>query len=131
MGDYAFFGCIRLESITSLAVTPPEIGEYTFDNYRSPLYVPAGKKEVYEGAEYWKEFVNIVELPSSMESAESGRVHVCVVGRTLHVENGERVYRIYNTEGRVVYAGNASMVPLAPGVYVVCTKGCTQKVMVR
>lgn len=131
MGDYAFFGCIRLESITSLAVTPPEIGEHTFDSYRSPLYVPAGKKEVYKGAEYWKEFVNIVELPSSMESAESSRVDICVVGRTLHIENEEQVYRVYNTEGRAVYTGNASTVSLTPGVYVVCTRGCTQKVMVK
>ena len=116
----------RLVSDTSQTAKFGLITEMTRTGYSS-----SWSKVQYEGAEYWKEFVNIVELPSSMESAESGCVHVCVVGRTLHVENGERVYRIYNTEGRVVYAGNASMVPLAPGVYVVCTKGCTQKVMVR
>ena len=77
IGDNAFAGCNRLDSVTIYAVTPPEIWANTFDDYSMPLYVPAGSKEKYQAAKYWRNFTNIqgtgvaqytVELYSSDES---------------------------------------------------------------
>ncbi len=77
IGVLAFASCSRLESATIYAMTPPEIWANTFDDYGMPLYVPAGSKEKYQAAKYWRNFTNIqetgvaqytVELYSSDES---------------------------------------------------------------
>ena len=77
IGELAFAGCNRLESATIYALNPPEIWANTFDDYGMPLYVPAGSKEKYQAAKYWRNFTNIqetgvaqytVELYSSDES---------------------------------------------------------------
>jgi len=43
--------------------TPISIGSYTFSNCaNATLYVPQGSKAAYEGADYWKEFKEIIEV---------------------------------------------------------------------
>jgi hypothetical protein len=63
IGDVAFAGN-NLTSVTIGAVTPPTCGEINFDQNtyeQATLFVPIGCKSVYENANIWKEFVNIVE----------------------------------------------------------------------
>ena len=60
--DYAFF-CYNLISVTVKNETPVEIEYETFSNRaNATLYVPAGCKEAYEAADYWKEFKEIIEM---------------------------------------------------------------------
>ena len=132
IGDEAFSGCSQLESVTVHAVTPPEVGPNTFDNYGIPLYVPAGCKEAYQAAEYWRNFMNINEFTSDVESVLNGGARIYVENHTLHVENVEGDYRVYTTTGQLVYEGHAATVQLADaGVYVVRTSSLSQKVMVK
>ena len=132
IGDYAFANCNQLESVTVHAVTPPEIGPNTFDNYGIPLYVPAGCKEAYQAAEYWRNFMNINEFASDLESVLDSGARIYVDNHTLHVENVEGDYRVYATTGQLVYAGHAATVQLADaGIYVVCTNSLSQKVVVK
>ena len=132
IGDEAFSGCSQLESVTVHAVTPPEVGPNTFDNYGIPLYVPAGCKEAYQAAEYWRNFMNINEFASGLESVLDSGARIYVENHTLHVENVEGDYRVYATTGQLVYAGHAATVQLADaGVYVVRTSSRSQKVVVK
>ena len=132
IGDYAFANCNQLESVTVHAVTPPEIGLNTFDNYGIPLYVPAGCKEAYQAAKYWRYFRNIQEMESSVETVLDSEARIYVENHTLHVENVDGDYRVYTITGRLVYAGHAATVQLADaGVYVVRTNSLSQKVIVK
>lgn len=59
----AFMGCTSLFSVKAKMKTPVEIGVMTFTDCQknATLYVPLGSKELYEYAEYWKEFKEIIE----------------------------------------------------------------------
>ena len=71
IGTSAFSGCSGFTSIYSNIVSPFSIADNTFyDNtYTSAtLYVPYGKKSVYQATDGWKNFKNIVEMePSAVE----------------------------------------------------------------
>ena len=59
IGDYAFCNCGSLMSIETLSSTPQSISSKTFTEYGT-LHVLPGCKEVYQNADYWKNFT-IVE----------------------------------------------------------------------
>ncbi|MCD8293838.1 MAG: leucine-rich repeat domain-containing protein, partial [Clostridia bacterium] len=64
IGERAFQGCSRLQEINSLNPDPPTAYRNPFANvskYSCVLNVPAGSKEKYSQAQYWREFYNIVE----------------------------------------------------------------------
>ena len=57
IGQSAFRGCARLTAVYCHAITPPELGEDAFDKngpfyYSKNLYVPAGKKVLYENSDW-------------------------------------------------------------------------------
>ena len=63
IGVDAFWYCNRLTSVTAKNETPVEIESETFSNRaNATLYVPAGSKEAYEAANYWKDFKEIIEM---------------------------------------------------------------------
>ena len=65
IGSYAFDGCLGLTSVKVESTKPMSIGSSTFSNRTNAiLYVPYGCKAVYEAANYWKDFKEIVEMPS-------------------------------------------------------------------
>ena len=60
---HAFWGCYNLKSITSLNPTPPIVEDGNeFPYTTATLYVPTGSKEAYQAANFWKDFMNIVEI---------------------------------------------------------------------
>ena len=65
IGDYAFSGCTGLESLTSLVLVPPTIGDNTFQNVEEtiPVYVPARGYQAYLADSGWSYFTNIIALP--------------------------------------------------------------------
>ena len=59
----AIWGCNNLKSVTSLNPTPPIVEDgNSFPYTTATLYVPAGSKEAYQAANFWKDFMNIVEI---------------------------------------------------------------------
>ena len=63
IGNWAFYNCDGLISVTVKKETPVEIYSYTFSNRtNATLYVPAGCKDEYESANYWKDFKEIIEM---------------------------------------------------------------------
>lgn len=66
IGTYAFSAFDEVYNLTTVTVemaTPVTITSSVFPNrINSTLYVPKGTKGLYEAAEYWKEFKDIVEI---------------------------------------------------------------------
>jgi len=65
IGDYAFYNCRGLTSVTVDWETPLEIDGSVFaSSYygNATLYVPKGTKALYEAADVWKDFGDIVEM---------------------------------------------------------------------
>ena len=60
---YAFIDCNNLTSVTIEAKFPMSISKTVFPNRaNATLYVPAGSKDAYRVADYWKEFKEIIEM---------------------------------------------------------------------
>jgi hypothetical protein len=63
IGSQAFYECTGLTLVLVDLKTPLTIDEETFsDRGNATLYVPQGSGDAYKGAEYWKEFKEIIEL---------------------------------------------------------------------
>ncbi len=75
----AFGGCNYLESIKVLNPTPITLTSEVFPN-TAILYVPAGSKDAYENANYWKNVSEIKEyIPSSViQFADATVKSICV-----------------------------------------------------
>ena len=98
IGHSAFDGCSALTSITSKNTTPPTIGgKYTFDDVDKsiPVYVPKSSVDAYKGAEYWKDFTNIIGAYFVDVIAENGTVE----GARAYVENNEATLTATPNEG--------------------------------
>ena len=62
IGKSAFYGCSDLTSVTVEMEMPLTITENVFSSRaNATLYVPAGSKDAYEAADWWKQFGAIVE----------------------------------------------------------------------
>jgi len=64
IGGSAFQSCSGMTSVTVKNPTPVTLssGDVFSNRANATLYVPAGSKAAYEGADYWKEFKAIVEM---------------------------------------------------------------------
>ena len=62
IGDKAFYGCNNLATVTARGIRPAHITSDVFPNRLSQtLYVPKGRKSLYEDADYWWQFENIID----------------------------------------------------------------------
>lgn len=128
IGDNVFTACSSLAEIRSKNPTPPEVSEYTFEDYHYTdcvLTVPEGAIGNYGTAAVWCNFVNmnendfsgIGEITDSENSvkvvADDGRIMIKGVA-------DNRVVEVYNTAGQVIYKGTDDIVEgLAGGMYIV------------
>lgn len=90
----AFSNCKSIKEIHSLATTPPNCNNKTFEENiysAASLYVPTGSLATYLSADVWKEFLNTKEFdPAGINNV------------TIDEENGEKV--IYDLNGRKLNA---------------------------
>ena len=80
IGSATFSGCSHLDSVIVNFPIPLSIYNDTFDEYSkmATLYVPQGCKAVYEAAEYWKDFKEIIEMDGIIDFADAGVKSICV-----------------------------------------------------
>ena len=66
IGGWAFYQCTGLTSVTCLAVVPPTCGGDPFEEVEKsiPLYVPENSVSAYQWATEWRNFTNIIGIPS-------------------------------------------------------------------
>ncbi len=67
IGDFAFYNCTNLTTMSIMTGTPPSVGSYCFLNVPQdiPIYVPCGSLEAYQSAEGWSDFINYHSLECS------------------------------------------------------------------
>lgn len=79
IGNKVFDWCSALTSVTIRSRVPLTIDKETFDNRKNAtLTVPRGCKKVYENAEYWKEFKEIIEEDPIIAFKDPAFKAVCV-----------------------------------------------------
>ena len=80
IGSSAFENCSNLTAIIDENPTPLSIDQNTFTNRRNAvLVIPEGSKSMYAAANYWKEFLNIIESDNSkITFADSKVKSICV-----------------------------------------------------
>ncbi len=71
IGKQAFAGCTSLTTINMFSTTPPALSGIVFEGVNKAtcvLYVPAGAKQAYQAADQWKDFQNIVEITTGIQT---------------------------------------------------------------
>lgn len=132
--------CNGITEIHSGILSPASVslGGNVFENIDKEtctLYVPIGTKALYEAADKWKDFKNIVE-----ESA-TGMVYISMNDITLVVHgnvveiinapNGCQV-QIHSMTGQLVYAGNKAIVEIPDcGMYIITACGQSKKIIIK
>ena len=141
IGEDAFRNCSGLTSVTVDIATPLNISSYVFSdsNYKNcTLYVPAGSVELYNAAEVWKEFEQILPIEGAgVETidADAPKCYVVPDG-ALAVDGlatGTRIV-VYDMSGTLVRqavagAERTEIALPARGVHVVRIGSHTQKVI--
>ena len=101
IGNYAFQNCSNLISVTVEMTEPVAISSYEFPNRaNATLYVPSGCKSSYEKANYWKEFKEIVEMPSQLKDGDVFTV------KTL--ENIDMTFKVISVSDKTCQVGNGN-----------------------
>ena len=83
---YLLHACKAVNTLTSLATTPPTVDSYALygmDYENCVLYVPAGTKSLYAAATGWKDFTNIVEMAPTTPTITFADINV----KALCVQN--------------------------------------------
>jgi hypothetical protein len=109
IGQYSLAGCSNMTDIFVHSITPIEIRELTFgdDNYqKSTLHVPSGSLNKYSTADYWKNFIHIVDdiepsaIQSPMTEEEPNMIFDINGSRLPHLTPGINIIKYKNGEIR-------------------------------
>ena len=125
IGGYAFSDCNSLESVISLAQTPPSLINWSFSNYDIPLYVPMGTRDAYLAASPWNKFKEIIEI----EKTDEDEITIKDIGKTtwcseydLDFTNvaGIKAYTAtgYNDITKTIWLTRVTEVPAGTGLLV-------------
>ena len=86
----AFYQCSNLTSVTVEMPAPVAITDRVFNNRtNATLYVPYGSKAAYESADYWKEFMEIVEINNDNEPSEIEVTDISKIDNVIYIEETE------------------------------------------
>ena len=124
IGDSAFCKCSGLQEIRVQNSTPPSIGNfglYQIDKSTCTLYVPAGSGEAYAAADQWKDFLNIIEVVTSVPQKEEASLMISKEGDDIMITGAEpgatiTVYTVTGTQLLTLTAtGNEQRITLPGG----------------
>ena len=127
IGDWAFSGCSNLTSVTVGWTTPLSISASTFSNRaNATLNVPAGCEAAYEAADYWNEFMEIVEMPPVVSVGSTGFATFCspvdvdfsdITDIKAYIASG------FNPSTGTLVLTRVTEVPAGEGLYIVGDEG--------
>ena len=104
IGKDAINGCWRLQTLRSLATTPPDV-DWPFDDLDSwlLLIVPCHSRDAYAADPDWSYFSNIEEDCTGVPTAEAPQVAIRTIEGSITVEgcNGDLI-RIFDIGGRLI-----------------------------
>ena len=125
IGGYAFSDCNSLQSVISLAQTPPSLFNWSFSNYDIPLYVPKGTRDVYLEKSPWNKFKEIIEI----DNTEVDEITIKDIGKTtwcseydldFTIVAGIKAYTAtgYNDITKTIWLTRVTEVPAGTGILV-------------
>lgn len=137
IGSSVFYGCTNLKSIFSDNPIPPLTGSLSNIATTCTLYVPAGSKALYASATGWKDFVNIVEMTTNLQSNNQSNIKMRNENKNLIIENatiGGKV-KIYSTSGVLIneksIVSDQMKINLEKGIYLIHIENYSNKVIIR
>ncbi|MDY2942480.1 MAG: leucine-rich repeat protein [Paludibacteraceae bacterium] len=107
IGEAAFYGSNKVDTIFSYALVPPICGDSCF--YLVPqeaqVFVPNGSLEAYKAAEGWRYFFHISEMEKMPETElEQTEFYQCITkyvrNGVLYIRKGNRTYNLLGNEVR-------------------------------
>ncbi|MFT3752229.1 MAG: leucine-rich repeat protein [Paludibacter sp.] len=138
IGDGAFYSCSALSTLTVKSSTPIALSGSTSvfgDNVKANtvLYIPAGSMTLYEAANQWTDFVNMVEmLPTGNDVELAGNDHLILypnpTSEGFYINAGEdkwstiSIYNLTGMRSQVSVIKGKSYIDissLVPGHYIV------------
>lgn len=130
----ASFSCSGLNSIYAYSINPIAVYSWisVFDNVNKNtciLYVPVGTKSLYKATYVWKDFVNIIEMPTDVPTLNSGEINIypdpASASFSIHGTDGISTILIYDLNGKVMLCKqvqpdeNISIRNFPTGLYIV------------
>ena len=116
IGQYAFASCYYLTDITVNNSIPSNIilntgVFYGVNTSKCILHVPIGSETLYQGANQWKDFTNIIETTTAVSTVIDERMNLypnpASVG--FYINTGEKIntVSIYNLNGEIILSNQA------------------------
>ena len=110
IGDFAFYSCSELTSITCLNSVPSNIalGSSVFSSVNKNtcvLYVPVGSLNAYYAAAQWQDFVHINETATGIENVGAADVNVYFQAGNVIVDSKTLAIKsvsVYNLSGQLL-----------------------------
>jgi len=151
IANNAFEGCFELVSIVAYSTTPIDLSQSTdvfkdFNYSTVTLYVPAGTKILYQSANQWDNFTNIVEMAptgiNELTDIESVLLYPNPVTDGCYIDAGENsaTVTLFDLNGiqllsrQVINKNYLDMTWLPQGQYIVkiiTSKGIVEKKLVK
>jgi len=113
IGDYAFYGCTKLESVYSEITNVFSIDAFGDGSENATLYVPYGKKLTYIQTDGWNVFKDIIEMDPALQNTSlllscNSKGSITINGTTLFTNKIGNVEILEDAENTIVFTPKAN-----------------------
>ena len=126
LGGDCFYGCTNLKEVTCLAETPPSTYGSFEDEAQKTLYVPEASVEAYKtSSDEWSDFGKILPLSASgIKTVSKGDIGMSVENGTLTLSNvpSDEPVSVYSTNGQLLGTSMGNISVDAQGAQMVIVK---------
>ncbi len=136
----AFGNCLALESVKVKATTPPTLASSSFaaTTYsNATLYVPAGARNSYLAANYWKKFLAIEEFTTNIGDIninDETPIGIIRNGNNITLTNADGCnIKVFSLDGRLITSIDyycSQSINLQPGLFIIKTDTQSIKVII-
>ena len=105
IGQDALMGCDLLTTITAYMTAPPTLTAQFANAEKITLYVPRGTKALYEAADYWKDFMEIIEMEEVIDVTDISQLDVAIYTDNVEINKGTQATLSVKMKNNVVAEG--------------------------
>jgi hypothetical protein len=141
IGSDAFGVCVKLDSVYVYSSTPVDLSlsSSVFESISSTckLFVPAGSKEAYQNAYQWKDFKQIIDMTTGLQSIGKSNIKIETNNGKLIINNAEsgNVVQLYSASGFKIkeqrVENSQTSFSLPSGIYMIRIGNYSGKVVVK
>lgn len=142
IGSRSFVDCVSLKSIYAYPTNPADLNLSldVFTNVNKTnciLYVPLGSKATYGQANQWKDFKNIEEITTGMQSIDQREIKIIMGNEKVIIENAkvDDKVEIYDILGKkikeLLIESNQEEILLPKGIFVIRVESYSKKVIIK